>query len=84
MPTLVGQPHSADPASDPSGSLRIVPSLSSKEGKESPAVVTFERALRLGDEYEGKGSAYQLQRARNQVRLPLWPCNTIVGVLIRG
>ncbi|BGP52894.1 Deoxycytidine monophosphate (dCMP) deaminase [Rhodotorula sphaerocarpa] len=66
MPTLVGQPHSADPAWDASGSLRIVPSLSSKEGKESRAVVTFERALRLGDEYEGKGSAYQLQRARNQ------------------
>ena len=68
LPTLVGPANSKDPSVDSSGSLRIVPSLSSKSAGEAPAVVTWERPLKLPTGYKGKGSAFQLQRAINQVR----------------
>ncbi|GAA5958319.1 hypothetical protein JCM8115_004052 [Rhodotorula mucilaginosa] len=66
LPTLVGPANSKDPSVDSSGSLRIVPSLSSKSAGEAPAVVTWERPLKLPTGYKGKGSAFQLQRAINQ------------------
>ena len=69
LPTLVGSANSKDPSVDSTGSLRIVPSLSSKSASEAPAVVTWERPLKLPTGYKGKGSAFQLQKAINQVRL---------------
>ncbi|KWU46629.1 hypothetical protein RHOSPDRAFT_31444 [Rhodotorula sp. JG-1b] len=66
LPTLVGSANSKDPSVDSTGSLRIVPSLSSKSASEAPAVVTWERPLKLPTGYKGKGSAFQLQKAINQ------------------
>ncbi|GAA5980663.1 hypothetical protein JCM10908_001725 [Rhodotorula pacifica] len=66
MPTLVGGSANKDPSVDSSGSLRVVASLSSKSASDSPAVVTFERPLKLGSGYKGKGDVFQLQRAVNQ------------------
>ncbi|GAA5883738.1 hypothetical protein JCM3774_001667 [Rhodotorula dairenensis] len=66
MPTLVGTASSKDPSVDSSGSLRVVPSLSSTSSTDSPAVVTWSRPLKLPPGYKGKGTAFQLQRSANQ------------------
>lgn len=67
MPTLIGTANK-DHTADSSGSLKIVRKFSSSSQTDSPAVVVFERPLKLRSSYKGKGDAYQLQRAINQVR----------------
>lgn len=66
LPTLVDPANSKDPSVDSSRSLRVVSSLTSKSASEAPAVVTWERPLKLPAGYKGKGSAFQLQKAINQ------------------
>ncbi|GAA5925673.1 hypothetical protein JCM10213_008853 [Rhodosporidiobolus nylandii] len=65
MPTLVGDPNVDDVSASADGNFRVVASLSSSSGDDSPAVVTFERPLSLPDGFEG-GSNYQLSAEINQ------------------
>ncbi|GAA5887712.1 hypothetical protein JCM6882_001505 [Rhodosporidiobolus microsporus] len=65
MPTLVGSANADDPSSDSTGALKIVAELSSAGGDETPAVVTWERALAMEEGYEG-GENYQLEARINQ------------------
>lgn len=66
MPALTDTTKPASNSEDASGTLKVVPSLSSTADSDSPCVCTFERPLTAASGYKTTADTKNLVKAINQ------------------